>query len=425
VAAVERKLEPRAWLPRALEPRLGQLRRDLRAVVAGLRGERAPAWLPRDGSRYPSASEPATAGLAVRELEVAEVIRETASAVSLVLRDPHGQPLPALRPGQFFTVLVELGAPGSAGETLRRAYSISSDCRERERVSLTIKRVAGGRVSNHLNDEARPGMRLRVLGPSGEFGVAPDPERGRPRKLVLIAGGSGITPMMALIRTLLPSEADCTIALIYANRSPEQVIFADALRELEAAHPPRLILRELLEQPPADWPGARGRCDRPTLAALLDALPLAGDPEAEFMLCGPTPMMDGALELLGERGVEPGRIHKESFFSPSLADSQRVPTRPQAVTFVLPGREVGLLVQPGQTLLEAGLAAGLALPYSCTMGGCGACKQTVERGAVIMREPNCLSADERAAGSVLACVSQPSGPCRVLVSDESQADGDR
>ena len=409
MAAASQKPDPKPWLPRALEPRVTQLRRDIAAVLAGFRGERAPAWLPRDGKRYASTQQ--ARRLATRELELVEVVRETPSAVTLVLRDAAGEPLPSIRPGQFFTLLVEID-----GEILRRAYSVSSDCRERERLSLTIKRVADGRVSSYLHEHARAGMRLHALGPSGEFGWAPEPARAQARRLVLIAGGSGITPMMALIRTLLASEAECELALIYANRSADEVIFAEALRELATRYPGRLRVQQTLEQPPPDWTGATGRCDRPTLTRLLDQEPLAARADVEFMLCGPTPMMDIARALLGERGVASTRIHTESFLAPQLdaaADAQL--RSPQAVTIALGRRELAVVVQPGQSLLEAGLAAGLAMPYSCAMGGCAACKVKLERGAVIMREPNCLGASERAAGYVLACVANPTEPCRISV----------
>jgi ring-1,2-phenylacetyl-CoA epoxidase subunit PaaE len=407
VAAVSNKsIEGlRRLLPRTLEPRIGQLGRDLRSVLAGLRGERAPPWLAREGTRY---ADPRVHGLATRELEIAACTRETDDALTLSLRDPSGAPLPAIRPGQFFTLLVELD-----GITLRRAYSVSSDCRMRERVDVTIKRVEGGRASSHLHAHATVGMRIRVLGPSGEFG------RVSARKLVLIAGGSGITPMMALLRTILPSEPEREIVLIYANRSPRDVIFAEALAALEAEQHPRLRIHQVLEQPPPRWSGEVGRADKPTLARMLDAIPVefAGthESELEFLLCGPAPMMAAARELLREREVPDARVHSESFVAPHLRADTQAKLRSQALTIVADGRETGLVVAPGQTVLEAGLAAGLALPYSCAMGGCGACKIVLERGEVIMREPNCLGERERSAGLVLACVANPTSPCRLCV----------
>jgi ring-1,2-phenylacetyl-CoA epoxidase subunit PaaE len=264
-------------------------------------------------------------------------------------------------------------------------------------------------VSSHLHAHAMVGMRLRVLGPSGEFARAPA------RKLVLIAGGSGITPMMALLRTLLPSVPDLEVALIYANRSPNDVIFAEALTALEAEHRARLSIHQVLEQPPPHWSGAVGRCDKPTLARVLDAIPLAREADVEFLLCGPAPMMAGARELLHERQIPAARVHSESFMAPQLHADAQTQLRAQTISIVAEGREAGLVVAPGQTVLEAGLAAGLALPYSCAMGGCGACKLELERGEVIMREPNCLAESERERGMVLACIANPISPCRLRV----------
>jgi ring-1,2-phenylacetyl-CoA epoxidase subunit PaaE len=229
---------------------------------------------------------------------------------------------------------------------------------------------------------------------------------------------------MALLRTLLPSEPDLEVALIYANRSRKDVIFAEALAALEAAHRPRLSIHEVLEQPPADWSGAIGRCDKPTLARMLDAIPLARASDVEFLLCGPAPMMAGARELLHEREVPVGRVHSESFVAPHLRADAQTQLRSQPLTIIADGRETGLVVAPGQTLLEAGLAAGLALPYSCAMGGCGACKLELEHGEVIMREPNCLTERERERGMVLACISNPIHPCLLRVPAEARQNPD-
>ncbi len=398
-------------VPRALQPRFEQLRRDVRTVFADLRGERAPTWLPRSGARYPASTT-----LATRECEVVEVVRETADAISLVLRDPGGAELPRVRPGQFFTLLVPHSDRADQAP-LRRAYSASGDCRDRARVRLTIKRVEGGRASNWLLEHAEAGMRLRVLGPSGEFGVAPDPN-APPRTLILIAGGSGITPMMAILHTLLPVEPAARVALIYANRSEPDIVFRAELDALVAQQGDRFTLVHTLEQPPSDWSGHVGRLDGATLDSILATLALADAPEAEFLLCGPLPMMTAARATLHERGIADARIRQEDFFAfaPSEPSQARVGLRdPQPVTLVLGAREVGLVVQPGQTLLEAGLAAGLPMPYSCAMGGCAACRVQVERGEVVMQEPNCLGASERAAGFVLACIGSPTCPSRIRV----------
>ncbi len=347
-------------------------------------------------------------------------MRETADAVSLILRDRSGAPFPPVRPGQFFTLLLELD-----GRVLRRAYSASGDCRQREQVRLTIKRVSEGRVSNWLVDHAEAGMVVRVLGPSGEFGITPSPDAA-PRKLVLIAGGSGVTPMMALLHTLPAIEPDAELVLIYGNRRAPDILFARELDQLVATYGPRVQVVHALEQPPEGWTGAVGRLDAAGLAPLIDGLrqppaadgrlALAREPAAEFLLCGPTPMMEAARALLRELGIDEDRIHQESFFAPQSRDDATPRVRePQPVTIAIAGREVGLVVQPGQTLLEAGLAAGIAMPYSCTMGGCAACKVQLERGEIVMQEPNCLGPDERSAGWVLTCIGCPTRPTRVRV----------
>jgi ferredoxin len=201
---------------------------------------------------------------------------------------------------------------------------------------------------------------------------------------------------------------------VYGNRSASDIVFARELDELAARHTPRLSIVHALEQPPPDWTGGVGRLDAPTLASILATLPIAAAPECEFSLCGPAPLLAAAKTLLRERGIPDARVHEEVFLQPHMHAEQRT-SAPQPITLVQRGRELGLVVQPGQTLLEAGLAAGLDMPYSCTMGGCGACRVRLERGAVVMSEPNCLSASEREAGEVLACIASPTQPCKVRV----------
>jgi ferredoxin-NADP reductase len=376
-------------LPRLLRDRFAQARRDVRAIAAQLRGDTQPLAHRQGAARR-------IAPLAGRTVVVDEVIRETRDAVTLVLRDPTGAPF-VFTPGQFFTVCLTLD-----GQTLRRAYSASSSAHMRDRLHLTVKRVAGGRVSNHLNDAIAPGATLALLGPSGSFTLVPD--AAARRRLILLAGGSGITPMMSLLRTLLPVEQATRIDLVYGNRTPDDIIFARALDELAAAHPGRLAVRHRL-----------GLMSRDVVEAELAALaPL--DDEALFFVCGPAPMMAEARAALLARGVAPTRILEERFSQPHLRNAAASPaSSPSAVTIVVAGTRRTVVAAPGQTLLEAGLAAGLPMSYSCAMGGCAACTVRLVDGDVEMEEPNCLGRDEREAGAVLACVARPRGPITVEV----------
>lgn len=403
--STQRSAAPR-WLPESVRSRLTGLRRDLHVVLEGLAGRHPPPLVTRTQVRT---ARPAP--LAPRSLRVREVVRETADALTLVLEDPSGAPI-AFVPGQFFTLLIEV-----EGQTLRRAYSACSSALEPGTVALTCKRVDQGKVSTWLHSQARPGLVLSVLGPSGSFTVAPSPEAAR--QLVLLGGGSGITPLMAILRAVLAAEPRSRVALIYGNRGAADIIFDQQLGALHAAHPDRFQLRHVLQSPPAGFTGRVGLLDEANLVAELDALQLDAGRETEYFLCGPSGMRAAARAVLTARRVPAERIHEERFGSPRLpllADAERALTRaPQGVEARARGRLHTFTVRPGETLLEAGLRAKVPMPFSCTMGGCGACKVKLYSGAVVMSEPNCLDESERAAGYALACISCPESPLAIEV----------
>ena len=377
---------------------LALLRRDVRMVLDGLAGKHpSPTITHRVSPVYPVIKDAGSAARA-RTLEIAEVRRETADAVSLVLRDPLGRAFEVV-PGQFFTVLVTVD-----GVELRRAYSCSSSHRVTDTVTITVKRIGGGRVSTYLNEQARVGMPLQVLGPSGEFTFAPDP--AATRHLVGIAGGSGITPIMAIARALLEGEPGSRMTLLYGNRDAASIIFD---RELAAlAETGRLEVRHVLEDA-SGKPGARaGRLDAATVAELLAEAPA----DATFYVCGPEGMMAEARSALTARGVPAERLREERFTAPARREESRTSTA-QPVTIRRSGVALDVIVPPGQTILDAGLAAGVPLKLSCAMGGCGACAVQLTSGEVVMDEPNCLTDVERARGTILACCARPVTACTV------------
>ena len=339
--------------------------------------------------------------LAPRTLRIARVVRETADAVTLVFEDPTGGRF-AFAPGQFFTLLVTV-----EGEVLRRAYSASSDARDEERVAVTVKRVAGGVVSNHLNDHAREGDLVQVLGPSGSF-LVPEGD-GRDRHIVLLAGGSGITPLLSILRTGLARDPGARFTLVYGNRGERDVIFREAIDALAHAHAPRFSVRHVLGEPSPGWTGGQGILDEETLRRELDAHVPRTDPDALYFVCGPEPMMRAARVALRTRGVADANVFEERFNMPHLRSAKAVAATgaPQVLSVRAngaPPREI--YVGPEQSILEAGLSAGIAMDYSCAMGGCGACKVRLCEGEVEMEEPNCLTTGERAGGYVLACISR-------------------
>ena len=388
------------------------VRRDARVLIDSLVYGRRPSPLVKRGARHCESTEAQVVALAggasrsvSRRVKVSRVVRETDAAVSLYLTELDGHPL-RFQAGQFMSVDVVVD-----GVRLRRAYSLAAPAAGPGSGAphITIKCVHEGRVSNHLNESAHEGMLLDVLGPSGSFVLEPAPA-DTSRHVLLVAGGSGITPIMSLAATTLHSEPQSRVTLVYGNRAEADVIFMERLAELVTASEGRLVVDHVLTEGSAAWEGARGLLDGATLNARLDAVGV--DPAAAdaCFVCGPTPMMVAARALLLERGVAKSRLHEERFGSPEARTEARGADTPQPFTLQRGQGSRTVVVQPGQTLLDAAVAAGEPMPFSCAMGGCGACKMVCLDGEVAMEEPNCLTDDERAQGFVLTCVGRPCGP---------------
>ena len=317
-----------------------------------------------------------------RPVRVVEIIRETPRALTLVLMPDDGRPL-HFRAGQYLTHCFEID-----GQPLRRAYSMSSG--EGGRLSCTVQMIDGGAVSAHVAQRLRVGDVYSVIGPSGEFVL--DLESNTP--LMMIAGGSGITPLMSLIETALAARPERVVHLLYASRDQHNIIFCQRLDELAQRHA-SLRITHVLSKPGAGWQGQRGRIDATRLWPLL-----AAPDDAQFYLCGPDGLIAAAESALAAHGVPASRVRHEKFLAAPRASQDR-PTQPQEIFFAQSQRRVQQ--QPGETLLDAGLREGIGLRYSCTVGGCAACRVRVVSGALSLSEPNCLTPEERAQGYTLAC----------------------
>ncbi len=377
-------------LPSPLGGRLASLRRDLAMVLDGLAGRTPPpvVWR-REGAPSPAAPRSATG----RSVVVRAVVRETDDAVSLVLTDPAGQPF-THAPGQFYTLCATVD-----GRPLRRAYSASDDGGDRHTLRLTVKRVAGGAMSNWLHRAVTEGAHFEVLGPSGTF----TPDRAA-KHHVLVGGGSGITPLYAIACAVLRDDASARVTLVFANRAKADTIFDGALTALTQRYGDRFARHDVLETAHEGFAGTVGRLDGDTARRVFDGLDL--DEGAVWYVCGPTPMREAVRAVLRERGVADGRVREEVFTSPATVTPN---TEAQTVTLRLRGRSRRFEVRGGESILDAAMREGVDAPFSCTVGGCGACRCRVVEGSVEMAEPNGLRPDERAAGLVLTCVGRPVG----------------
>jgi ring-1,2-phenylacetyl-CoA epoxidase subunit PaaE len=361
------------------------------AFIRGWFSEPAPTFELRKPSARWGSTRPQRA---LHQLRVVEVIDETPSTRSFVLACEDDAPAFDYRAGQHLTLHVAID-----GVTHHRCYSYSTSPAAGNRPAITVKRVASGIVSQHLHDRVRAGDVLVASEPTGHFILATDATAAR--TLVMVAGGVGITPLASIAETVLREEPQSRVVLLTGNRSESEIIFRERMALLAAEFAPRLDVRHAVDLSSPGWTGITGAL---TGQRVLEAL--AQVDADQYFVCGPEAMMQGVCEALATAGIDSERIHTERF-AYATANATQIPAHAAEIKFAASGRRV--TARPGQTILQAGLEAGLDLPYSCTMGGCGACKVKKSSGSVVAAEPNCLTDREREEGYVLACCSYADG----------------
>jgi len=392
-----------SWFPRRLATRIATVRKDLSFLLNGLQGRRGPVVQDRASRRDTLAYR---AEYRAQQYEVQRIVRETPEAISVMLQPVHGE-IPSFLAGQFLSLVV----PTEEGEC-RRAYSLANPAREGEPLRITVKRVPDGIGSGWVHDQLEVGARIHALGPSGSFHWSAS--ETAPQTLVMFAGGSGITPIMSILQTALYLTPDVKIHLMYANRRHASIIFRERLEELEGEFPKRLKVQHILEEETQGFDAEPGRISPEFLQRWLQEPERRSD-SAGYYLCGPTPMMDIVRGTLQEAGISPERVFSESYASPKVQTRPALTQNTETCVVDTPSGEQRVMVAPGQTLLEASLDAGVQVPFSCTLGGCGACRVKVASGDVVMQTPNCLTQSERDEGYVLTCVGYPAGPVRLRV----------
>ena len=329
-------------------------------------------------------------------LRVTDVVRETAEASSFVFEAPEGAgDLFAYEAGQFCTFRARVG-----DATHLRCYSMSSAPGVDARLQVTVKRVPGGVVSNWMNDVLAPGDVVEATRPAGTFRLAPDDEGD----LVAFAGGSGITPVLSLVKAAL-AGTERRVRLLYANRDAESVIFADALRALAERHPGRLDVVHRFDT-------VDGFVTGDVVRPYADAAP-----DGRFYVCGPGPFMDIVESTLLAHGVDAGRVLSERFVTPTAPGPAAPPPPadepgPSAtqVTIELGGRTDTTDHRPGTTILQTARQMGMDAPYSCEAGNCATCMARLVEGEAEMFTNNALTDDEVAEGWVLTCQAVPTSP---------------
>ena len=340
-------------------------------------------------------------------LKVVEIVPETAEANSIrfeippELRDEF-----AFKAGQHLTLRATID-----GEEVRRNYSLCTAPADSDWM-VTVKRIGGGLFSNWVGDQLKPGDTVEVMVPHGSFTT--DFDAAKSRHLVGIAGGSGITPVMSLIKTLLREESQSRFTLLYGNRDSSSVIFLEALAGLKDKHLRRLEIYHFLDQEEQDIELFNGMLNREREEAIAHLVPDAAEVEGWF-ICGPGPMMDAAEGALLDRNIPTERIHIERFTAdrPPEAVAQEIAqlqSQAQGVTVAvtLDGRTRRVPFTAGN-ILDSARAAGLPAPFACKAGVCATCRAKVTKGKVEMAARYGLTDEEVADGYVLTCQSVPVG----------------
>ena len=339
------------------------------------------------------------------DLVCTEVLPVTHDVATFVLTSPRGR-LFGFRPGQYLTVSVD-----ASGVPLERCYTISSAPTRPESIAITVKRTPGGPMSNWLHDHLQIGAPVRVSGPLGDFTLDAHPAT----RHLLLSAGSGATPMMSMARTLHDLGGPHDVVFVHSARSPADIVFRDELEQMHASGT-GIAVATVCETDPGDptWRGEVGRLTRTMIERLVPDLH-----EREIFVCGPPPYLESVLALLDEAGVDPGRVHRESFVLGSegapadLPPAGTAPTRdggrPGAASYSVELRRSGRTIacDDRTTVLQAAADAGITLASSCGEGVCGTCKTTLLAGTVDMQHGGGIRPREIARQQVLLCSSRP------------------
>ena len=329
-------------------------------------------------------------------LQVKQIIVEQYNVKTFVFERTDGEPMTYCA-GQFLTFLID-----RHGHEIRRSYSMSSAPGVDRFPAITVKRVPNGEISRFWLDHVEVGDVFKTLPASGRFVI--EESDGKPRDIILIGAGSGITPLFSLLKETLTSERQSVVTLIYANRNEKQTLFWNQILKWQGHHPGRLNVIHIHSQPSDEWNGIRGRINNTRLEKLVgQSLHFPLD-LAQFFICGPFELMRSVEITLHYMGVSSQQIRKENFVIDKMPPPPPV-SYPHYITLYFRNTEHKLLVPAHYTILDAALEAGIHLPYSCKGGRCSTCAGICRSGALHMTVNEVLTDRDLAEGWVLTCSS--------------------
>jgi len=336
-------------------------------------------------------------------LKIKEVVKETADAITIRFENPEEGKL-QYEAGQFLTLIT---FPEAQEE--RRAYSLCSSPFIDEFPAVTVKKVENGKVSQFLNEYIAAGDTLEVLEPSGVFTTKF--KSRQKRHVIMFGGGSGITPLMSLMKSILTQEAKSIVSLIYANRDIDSIIFKKELEELQNIYGKRLNIRHILEKAPDEnWQEPTGYLNPDLIKTLIKSFPKFTFNPTEYFMCGPAGMMEQVELAFQKMKISSTKLRKESFtasIDTKTITEENKSLATQKVTVHYSGEVYEFEVKAEQTILEAAQKNDIDLPYSCQGGMCTACMGKATSGKVKMDTEDALMPQEIEQGYVLTCVGHP------------------
>ena len=338
-------------------------------------------------------------------LAVADLRRESSDAVSLTFAIPQQLANDySFAPGQYLTLRTTMD-----GEEVRRSYSICSGPDDGE-LRIAVKKIDGGAFSNWAADELKAGDQLDVMTPTGRFGIAHAPDEAR--VYVGFAAGSGITPILSIVKGVLAREPDSRFFLFYGNRSTGGMLFREALEELKDRFMQRLSVFHVISGEEQDIPILHGRLDGEKVRVLLRSLVPASRVDHVF-ICGPTGMSEDIEATCRDIGIDENRIHVERFVSefggkPRPKAVVQITAPPKAMaSLIIDGKRRDVPVAEDESILDAALRAGMDLPFACKGGMCSTCRAKLVEGDARMEVNYSLEPWELKAGFILTCQARP------------------
>jgi ring-1,2-phenylacetyl-CoA epoxidase subunit PaaE len=334
-------------------------------------------------------------------LTVKEVTRETADCVSIAFQIPANLSSEfSYLQGQYITFKLNIG-----GQEIRRSYSVCSSPLTDADLRVAVKKVKEGKGSTFLNDHVKAGDVLEVMTPMGNFNTPMN--AAHKKEYILFAGGSGITPMLSIIKSVLKAEPQSTIQLFYGNENEASIIFKEQLTNIAQSSSGKLKIHHILNQ--ADAPVSaiyQGIMTAEKVAALMNEF-VKTNTNTEFFICGPTPMMQNVEQTLQKLNVPKAQVHLEYFTAPvdSSSIGEPVGSKKASLTIILDGDEVVTELLPDESILEAALRINLDAPYACQGGSCCTCRALLVEGKVEMRVNYALLDAEVKQGFILTCQS--------------------